>query len=192
MSSTKLLSPSLSRRDFLVLVAAAGGGLALAIELPALAADAAPPAPAVRNPAAFLQIGTDDSILITTPSVEMGQGAHTAMPMIVMEELGGDWQRLQVRDAAADKIYDNPLSHRRGGARHVDSDCGAGLACSGARVFSRQQRHHAWSERPQLQFRQRRGAGCRAAGSAAAGAQGNRRVWLDRHFADAHRDRPQG
>jgi isoquinoline 1-oxidoreductase subunit beta len=110
-SSTNLSPPSVNRRDFLVLVAGAGGGLALAVKLPALAADAAPPAPAVRNPAAFLQIGADDAILFTTPSVEMGQGAHTAMPMIVMEELGGDWHRLQVQDAAADKLYDNPLSH---------------------------------------------------------------------------------
>jgi isoquinoline 1-oxidoreductase beta subunit len=104
----------INRRDFIGLVAGAGG-LALAIQLPAAAAaaaaaaDAAPPA--VRNPAAFLQIGADDAILITTPSVELGQGAHTAMPMIIMEELGGDWSRLQVRDAAADKVYDNPMSH---------------------------------------------------------------------------------
>jgi CO/xanthine dehydrogenase Mo-binding subunit len=99
-----------TRREFVGLVA--GGGLALAIKLPALAADAAAPAasPAVRNPAAFLHIGADDGILITTPSVEMGQGAHTAMPMIVMEELGGDWRRMRVQDAATDAVYNNPLS----------------------------------------------------------------------------------
>jgi isoquinoline 1-oxidoreductase beta subunit len=117
--------PPVSRREFVGLAVAAGGGLALAVRLPALAADAAAPAsaravpavaavmapaPAVRNPAAFLEISADDSILFTTPSVELGQGAHTAMPMIVLEELGGDWQRLRVRDAAADKAYDNPLS----------------------------------------------------------------------------------
>jgi isoquinoline 1-oxidoreductase beta subunit len=101
--------PLVTRREFVSLVAGASGGLALAIKLPALAADAAP-TPMVRNPSAFLQIGVDDSIMITTPSVEMGQGAHTAMPMIMMEELGGDWRRLQVRDAAPDKVYDNPLS----------------------------------------------------------------------------------
>jgi isoquinoline 1-oxidoreductase beta subunit len=101
--------PRLNRREFITLVAGAGG-LALALDLPAPAADA-PVVPAVRNPSAFLQIGPDDAILITTPSVEMGQGAHTAMPMIVMEELGGDWRRMTVRDAAADKVYDNPLSH---------------------------------------------------------------------------------
>jgi isoquinoline 1-oxidoreductase beta subunit len=110
--SVPLTSPAqarFNRRDFISLVAGAGG-LALVLKLPALAADA-PVVPAVRSPSAFLKIGVDDGILITTPSVEMGQGAHTAMPMIVMEELGGDWRRLTVRDAAADKIYDNPLSH---------------------------------------------------------------------------------
>jgi isoquinoline 1-oxidoreductase beta subunit len=112
LASTRGAPAPLNRREFIGLVAGAGG-LALAIQLPAvapaIAADAAPPM--VRNPAAFLQIDADGGILITTPSVELGQGAHTAMPMIIMEELGGDWSRLQVRDAAADKVYDNPMSH---------------------------------------------------------------------------------
>jgi len=52
---------------------------------------------APRTPSAFLQIGEDDGIIIITPAVEMGQGGHTALPMIIMEELGGSWDRLGCR-----------------------------------------------------------------------------------------------
>ncbi|MGB6452010.1 MAG: molybdopterin cofactor-binding domain-containing protein [Steroidobacteraceae bacterium] len=103
---------SISRREF-VCTATAFGGLALSLELPAQeggsgrAREAVHRAP--RSPSAFLQIGEDESITIVTPAVEMGQGGHTAMPMIIMEELGGNWQRLRVVDAPAAAIYDNPL-----------------------------------------------------------------------------------
>jgi isoquinoline 1-oxidoreductase beta subunit len=100
-----------SRRDFVRGVATITGGLVLAIQLPAQEGGAplpvAPSAP--RTPSAFLQIGVDDSITIITPAVEMGQGGHTTMPMILMEELGGNWQRLIVKDAAAAAVYNNPM-----------------------------------------------------------------------------------
>src|SRR6185312_7081443 len=86
-------------------------GLALSLELPAQegprggAAAIRPP----RTPSAFLQIGEDDGITIITPAVEMGQGGHTSLPMIIMEELGGSWDRLRVTDAPAAAMYNNPL-----------------------------------------------------------------------------------
>ena len=103
----------ITRREFVG--AAAAGGLALSLKLPAQESErnartgraraARPP----RNPSAFLQIGTDDAIMIVTPAVEMGQGGHTSLPMIVMEELGGSWKRLRVTDAPAAAVYDNPM-----------------------------------------------------------------------------------
>ena len=119
------LSQAVSRRHFLRLAAVTGGGLALAVSLPSLAAPAegaaptpgTPPAPGVapagrsiRPPSAFLQIAENDEITVITPAVEMGQGGHTAMPMIILEELGGDWRRVTVKDAAAAAVYNNPLS----------------------------------------------------------------------------------
>src|SRR5581483_7919326 len=99
----------INRREF-VRVAGALGGLALSLDLPAqeparLPAGAAAP----RSPSAFLQIGADDRITIITPAVEMGQGGHTSLPMIIMEELGGSWDRLHVMDAPAAAIYNNPM-----------------------------------------------------------------------------------
>ncbi len=104
----------LSRREFIEATAAAGGGLLLAITLPPLDALCAPIGPAPpRSPSAFLRIGTDDAITIIAPAVEMGQGGHTAMPMILMEELAGNWDRLHVQDAPAAAIYDNPVFHQQ-------------------------------------------------------------------------------
>lgn len=112
---TAISAASITRREFLRTASVAGGGLALTIHLPALGQEEGAPtrvttSQGVRSPSAFIQIGADDSILITTPSVEMGQGAHTGMPMIIMEELGGDWARMKVQDAAAAAVYNNPMS----------------------------------------------------------------------------------
>jgi len=101
----------ITRREF-VGGAVALSGLTLSLELPAqeTARQAAPGAARPpRTPSAFLQIGEDDGITIITPAVEMGQGGHTSMPMIIMEELGGNWGRLRVADAPAAAIYNNPL-----------------------------------------------------------------------------------
>ena len=102
----------LSRREFIHSTAAAGG-LLLAFGWPAGRLEAEQSIPARRSPSAFLAIGTDDAITIVSPAVEMGQGGHTAMPMILIEELGGDWSRVTVRDAPADAVYDNPVFHQQ-------------------------------------------------------------------------------
>jgi isoquinoline 1-oxidoreductase beta subunit len=107
----------LSRRQFICATTAIGGGLALVIALPAAALEGSPagstskagPAGRTRPPSAFLQIAENNAITVISPAVEMGQGGHTAMSMIVLDELGGDWRLLQrVEDAPAAAVYDNP------------------------------------------------------------------------------------
>ena len=74
-----------SRRGFLKIAAAAGGGLMVGFwSLPgeafaATAANAAAATPAELN--AFVAIGTDDTITLTMPKVEMGQGTYTSIPV---------------------------------------------------------------------------------------------------------------
>lgn len=100
------MTTQITRREFVCAVASVGG-LALSLELPAQGSRGAAAAP--RNPSAFIQIGEDEAITIITPAVEMGQGGHTTLPMLIMEELGGSWERLKVEDAPAAAIYDNPM-----------------------------------------------------------------------------------
>ncbi len=113
MRDSRPLEPSLISRRKFVHAALAASGLALSVDLPAQereggawrGAAARPP----RSPSAFIQIGEDDAITLISPAVEMGQGGHTSLPMVLMEELGGSWDRLRVLDAAAAAIYDNPM-----------------------------------------------------------------------------------
>jgi isoquinoline 1-oxidoreductase beta subunit len=111
--------PGISRRQFVRAAVAMGGGLALSLDLcaqeGAALPGAQPPASTAppRPPFAFVRIGEDDLITVTTPAIELGQGGHTSLPMIIVEELDGDWQQVRVQDAPAAVVYRNPMSHQQ-------------------------------------------------------------------------------
>lgn len=104
-----------SRRGFLKIAAAAGGGLMVGFwSLPGeafaatSATKAAASAPADLN--AFIAIGADDTITLTMPKVEMGQGTYTSIPMLIAEELEVDMDKIALRHAPPDaKVYGAPL-----------------------------------------------------------------------------------
>jgi len=94
-----------SRRRF---VLGAGAGLALGFVLPG-AARASTAAPAARfAPNAWLRIAADGTVTVVCGSAEMGQGVHTAIPMMVAEELDADWKTVRVEQAPVDQAYNNP------------------------------------------------------------------------------------
>src|SRR5271166_1438502 len=104
-------SPSptgLSRRRFLRVGAAAGGGLMISFSLPfahGQAADAG-----VFTPNAFIRIGSDGQIVLTMPYVEVGQGTYTSIPMLIAEELEVGLEDVRLEHAPPDeKRYGNPL-----------------------------------------------------------------------------------
>jgi isoquinoline 1-oxidoreductase beta subunit len=112
----KTIDPErVSRRDFVVVIAAAGGGLLLGCRVdgrrslpPSVeSVDSAPPAFA---PNAFVRIGTDGVVTVILPQAEMGQGVYTALPMLVAEELEVGLDQVKVEHAPGnDRIYANPL-----------------------------------------------------------------------------------
>lgn len=112
--SSASIIPS-SRRDFLKVAAAAGGGLMVGFwTLPGEALAAATKTAAVATaPAdlnAFIAIGADDSITLTMPKVEMGQGTYTSIPMLIAEELEVDMNKIVLRHAPPDaKVYGAPF-----------------------------------------------------------------------------------
>jgi isoquinoline 1-oxidoreductase beta subunit len=79
-----------SRRTFLKVSTALGGGLALELTFPALAADSKGP-----ELTAWIVIRPDDSVLIRVARSEMGQGSSTGLPMLVAEELECDWRKVK-------------------------------------------------------------------------------------------------
>jgi isoquinoline 1-oxidoreductase subunit beta len=101
----------LSRRHFLRVTAAASGGLILSFHLDrSLAAqESGKPDAKVYPPDAFVQIEPDGSILITVNRLEFGQGVHTALPMILADELDADWSRVVARLAPAADVYKDPV-----------------------------------------------------------------------------------
>ena len=103
----------LSRRRFLSVSAAMGGGLLIGFATgPAIrAADAAGKgASAAFAPNAFIRIGSDGQIVLTMPYVEMGQGTYTSIPMLIAEELEVDLKQVRLEHAPPDeKLYGNPL-----------------------------------------------------------------------------------
>lgn len=96
-----------SRRDFLKTSALAGGGLLIGFTLPG-ASRLGQAAPAFK-PNAYLRIGSDDQVSVICGLSEMGQGVHTAIPMLVAEELDADWSKISVQQAPADPAFNNPI-----------------------------------------------------------------------------------
>ena len=97
-----------SRRKFLKASAAAGGGLVIGFALPGasrLAQAAAKDTPL----SAYLRIAADGNITVVCGLSEMGQGVHTAIPMLIAEELDADWSRVRVEQAGVDKAFANPI-----------------------------------------------------------------------------------
>jgi isoquinoline 1-oxidoreductase subunit beta len=100
----------LSRRHFLQVGVAAGGGLLLSLSLPALIGNADAADATSFAPNAFIRIGADGSVTLTMPYVEMGQGTYTSIPMLIAEELEVDLSQVQLEHAPPDeKLYGNPL-----------------------------------------------------------------------------------
>jgi isoquinoline 1-oxidoreductase beta subunit len=89
----------LNRRDFLKTGAAAGAGLVVAFYLPSKGE--ALSAAGDFQPNAWLAIDPEGQVTIWLAKSEMGQGVHTALPMIVAEELEADWTKVRVEQALA-------------------------------------------------------------------------------------------
>ena len=102
----------LSRRTFLSVSVAAAGGLlvSLYIDLPTNAQEGnqAPP-PKVYPPDAFVHVRPDGKIVIQVNRLEFGQGVHTALPMILADEMDADWSQVLAELAPAADVYKDPL-----------------------------------------------------------------------------------
>ena len=99
------------RRGFLVAGAAAGSGLLVGCgvspraRLGEAADFAASPGEVALN--AWLKIAEDGRVTVAAPRAEMGQGVHTALALLVAEELEADWARVAIQPSPVGALYAN-------------------------------------------------------------------------------------
>src|SRR5262245_60646663 len=94
---------TLSRRSFVAQVSALAGGFALGFRLPESDGSAAATTASPVEVNAWIVINPDDSIVIRVARSEMGQGAMTALPMLVAEELECDWSKVSSEYVSPDE-----------------------------------------------------------------------------------------
>ncbi len=111
--------PELKRREFLA------AGLSFSVALGAGLASSSDPAQAQTaglKANVWVTIGTDDSVVVMTPTGEMGQGTTTALPMILAEELDADWSKVRIEYAPPNpRVYGNPHPLLNGGQASLAS-----------------------------------------------------------------------
>jgi len=101
---------TVSRREFVSVLTAAGGSLLLGYRVgegQRVASVASAPGFATNG---FIRIAPDGSITLFMPQAEMGQGTHTSMSMLLAEELEVTPEQVRLEHAPPDdKLYANPL-----------------------------------------------------------------------------------
>ncbi|MDE2493542.1 MAG: xanthine dehydrogenase family protein molybdopterin-binding subunit [Alphaproteobacteria bacterium] len=88
-----------SRRTFLKVSAAAGGGMLISFSLPGMAT-AAGGKPVALN--AYVRLAPDNVVTIMAKNPEIGQGVKTMLPMLIAEELDVDWSQVRAEQADLD------------------------------------------------------------------------------------------
>jgi isoquinoline 1-oxidoreductase beta subunit len=98
-------TPTLDRRAFLTITAAAGGGLLAGTYLGSSLHASLGAADGSFEPNIWVRIDADDTVCVMLTQLEMGQGVMTAMPMLVAEELDVDWNTIATEWVGADSRY---------------------------------------------------------------------------------------
>jgi isoquinoline 1-oxidoreductase beta subunit len=100
------LTREIDRRSFIKVGALAGGGLMVGLRWGASDALAQTAVPATNFvPNAFISISPNGAVALIAPNSEMGQGAKTALPMIIAEELDVPWSSVTVYQGDLNPAY---------------------------------------------------------------------------------------
>ena len=78
----------------------------------------------------WVKVGPDGRVTVAMARSEMGQGIHTALLMLVIEELDCGWDNIGFENAPIDRLYGNVASMAEGVPFRPDDD---GLLARGAR-----------------------------------------------------------
>ena len=106
------MSALLNRRHFLIAGTVAAGGLLVGCGVPSGHSrlgdrEVFKPTDGQIALNGWVKIAPDGKVIVATPRSEMGQGVHTALAMLLAEELDADWARVATEQAPVAAIYAN-------------------------------------------------------------------------------------
>ena len=116
-----------TRRRFVLCTLAAGSALVIGWSAlpPRQRLERSTPLPLAEGEHAFngwVKVTADDRVIVQVPKSEMGQGIHTALAMVLADELDADWARVQVEHPPPDGIHRNAVVAVDGLPFHPDDD----------------------------------------------------------------------
>lgn len=95
----------LTRRTLLISGALLGGGFALGVVFCPDRLSRRGAAGDGFALATWLRIHPDNTVIVVVPHVEMGQGTHTTLAMMLVEELDAVWEQVRVEQAPAQDMF---------------------------------------------------------------------------------------
>ena len=91
----------ISRREFIKVGSIIGSGFAIGFNL-SFAANKL--TTSNFSPDTFINVLSDDSIILSVAKAEMGQGVWTSLPMLIAEEMEADWDKIEVQQVSKDNF----------------------------------------------------------------------------------------
>ncbi|MEZ4810176.1 MAG: molybdopterin cofactor-binding domain-containing protein [Allomuricauda sp.] len=95
---------TLGRRNFIKLTASASGALVVGLHFQSCAPQKEPAENFSFVP--LIEIDTEGWVTLIAKNPEIGQGIKTALPLILAEELGADWEKVKVVQGDYNKAYE--------------------------------------------------------------------------------------
>lgn len=125
----------MKRRTFVLATLTAGAGLLAGWAAMAPRQRMNPGQPLPRGPRdvvlnGWIKLTPDGIAVLAMPRAEMGQGAHTALAMLMAEELDCGWAQVRLEQSPVDRIYGNVLGLAEGVPLRPQDD---GMAARGTR-----------------------------------------------------------
>jgi isoquinoline 1-oxidoreductase beta subunit len=101
-----MMNKPISRRSFLKIT-----GLTIAVSATPLGysvINASTQKEGSFKPNVWFEITPNNKITLTVGQSEMGQGTHTALGMIIADELEADWKQVKIIQGPASQAFTNP------------------------------------------------------------------------------------
>ena len=91
---------TISRREFIKVTSILGSGFAIGFNSLAASNQQA----AYFSPDTFVNVLSDETIILSVAKAEMGQGVWTSLPMLIAEEMEANWDNVKVKQTSKDSL----------------------------------------------------------------------------------------